>query len=310
MNFFRLKSILVSGWLFFGLGLFLPKAALAATAYLGSDFESVAVGDTVAVSVYLDSEGQYPNTVEGQMVIDPGSEKIEILEISKAGSVLTHWPQSPSLDNSSLITFTGGTPGGFNQSAGLLFKIVFKAKQEGQVKFMPTGFKAYNNDQTSTSINVSASSFTINIVSKTGLSPQDQWLEIISNDNTPPSDLSAIIGQDSALFDGKKFMTIFAKDDQSGLDYFEVKEGDLAAARTGQTYVLLDQTESVPIIISAYDKAGNVSRTLLTPTVKMQSAGYQIWLSWIALIAVVAVVVFIIFSIIKKKKNKKNKFAQ
>lgn len=304
MNLF--KSIVLA--VFFGGVFMLAPKAWAATAYLVPDFQTVAVDDIVAVGIYLDTQGMQPNTIEGQIYIDPGSEKIDIAQLSMAGSVLDFWPQNPSLDNSSLITFTGGTPGGFNQSDGLLFKIVFKAKREGQVVFSPANFKAYNNDANATPLGTTFNPLTINILPKVEGVPQDQWLDVISNDNQPPQGLTATIGQDSRLFDGRKFITILATDDQSGLDYFEVKEGDYEPARTGETYVLLDQTESVPIIISAYDKAGNVSRILLTPTAKVQT-GPKVVLSWVTLIVVIALMMFIIFNIIKKKKNKKSKIA-
>ena len=64
-------------------------------------------------------------------------------------------------------------------------------------------------------------------------------------------------------------MTISATDQQSGIDHFEVAEGNYPAVRTGGTYVLVDQSETTPLLVTAYDKAGNKNSILLHPNKTM-----------------------------------------
>ena len=278
--------------------LFFPKTALAATAYLTSDYETVAIGDTIMVSVAMDTSDKNPNTVEGDILIKSGAENIVIQDFSLAGSVLTNWLKTPSFEEGTKISFMGGVPGGFHQKSGLLFKIIFLAKTEGQVVFVPANIKAYDNDGKATALNVSDTPLTITIGKEKG-GQKNQWLEVVSKDNEPPENLSVAIGRDSSVFEGKKFMTISAVDSQSGIDRFEVAEGNQPAVRTGETYVLRDQSESSPIAVTVYDKAGNKSKILLHPDGRGVAllAGVAI----VSILLALGYVVFKRFALLKKK---------
>ncbi len=245
----------------------LPRPAAAATAFLTADYAAVAVGDTIVVSVAMDTAGRKPNTVEGDILIRSGAGNITVKDFSLADSVFTNWMKTPSLDGDTRISFIGGVPGGFDQKAGLLFRIVFLTKSEGRVEFVPSGVKAFDNDGKATVIDVSATPLAVTIGPKQG-DGKNQWIDIVGKDNDPPHDLSVAIGQDSSVVDGKKFLTISAKDDQSGIDHFEVAEGDRPAIRSGNMYVLRDQRETSPITVTAIDKAGNKARIILNPDIR------------------------------------------
>lgn len=303
MSHFKLKlignKISLAGILFLALFILTPKLALAATAFLTADYSSIAVGDTIIVNLVMDTLDKRPNVVEGNVLIKSGTQNIKITEFSLAGSALTYWPRTPSLESGSKISFTGGTPGGFNQKSGLLFKIVFLAEKEGQVVFLPANIKAYDNDGKATLIEVSNNPLTLTIGSKSGLPPKDQWLEIVSKDNQKPQQLSANFGQDDSVFEGKKFITISAVDNESGIDYYEVKEGNWPTVRSGETYVLIDQKEPSVITVTAYDKAGNHSKILLSPGKLKIGYGKLIIILIISLI--VFYVAFRFLKLIKKK---------
>jgi len=291
----KIKVIFI-GFLSLVIFSFIPNITFAASAYFTSDYSSISVGDTIIVNLMLDPKGKKPNVVEGNVLIKEGSQNIKVSNLSIANSKLTYWPQMPSLDNGSNISFLGGTPGGFN-SAGILFKIIFTANAEGQVTFFPSEIKAYNNDEKSTPLDVSSTGLTISIGSKAGNVSKDQWLDITSADNLPPKDLSAVVGQDASLFDNKKFITIHATDEQSGISYYEVKEGSGSTVRSGDTYVLQDQKQLLDIIVTAYDKSGNYSKIILKPV-----GGKNNYLIWIIVLVIVVLVVYIIFRKLKKKK--------
>ncbi len=303
---FKFKTIgiktLLAEILFLALFLLIPKQTLAATAYLTTDYPLIAVGDTIIVNLAMDPLDKRPNVVEGDVLIKSGSKNIKISELSTAGSVLAYWARNPSLDLDSSISFVGGTPGGFNQKSALLFKIVFLAEKEGQVVFLPANIKAYDNDGKATPIEVSNNSLAINIGPKKDDQPRDQWLEIISKDNQPPQDIAATFGQDDSIFEGKKFITISAIDNQSGIDYYEVAEGNWPAVRSGETYVLLDQSESSVIIITVYDKAGNHSQIILKPGKPQISISY----GKLIIILVVSLIIFYVLLRLFKSIKKKN----
>lgn len=277
----------------------IPNSALAATAYLTADYSSIAVGDTIIVNLIMDTLDKNPNVVEGDVLIKEGAGNIKIIEFSLADSELTHWPRTPSLNSNSKISFIGGTPGGFNQKSGLLFKIVFLAEKEGQVIFLPADIKAYDNDGKATPIKVSNNPLTVNIEPKKDVQSKNQWQEIISKDNRQPQNLTVTVGQDDSMFEGKKFIAISAIDNESGIDYYEVTEGDRSTVRSGDTYVLLDQSESSVITVTVYDKAGNYSKILLRQGKPIIGYGKLI------IILIISLVLFYIairlFKLIKKK---------
>jgi hypothetical protein len=244
-----------------------PRSVWAARAFLATDFSTVAVGDTILISAALDTGDMRLNTVDGSILLQSGVDSIEVKDFSVADSVLTNWLKTPSLEERSKISFIGGTPGGFNQKDALLFKIVFQAKAEGQVIFEPADVKVYGNDGKATSMDVSDTPLKVTIGPRGTASEKNQWQEVISKDNEPPQNVSVAIGRDDSVFDGKKFMTISAIDRQSGIDHFEVAEGNQPAIRTGSTYVLRDQTESTLITVTAFDRAGNKSSIRLSPDV-------------------------------------------
>jgi hypothetical protein len=298
-NLLNIKFLLLGFIVLLTIILF-PNNIFAAHIYAESATSTVMIGDTVIVNVMLDSVGENPNVIDGEIVLKNALKNIDIIEFSRAGSVLTYWPNTPSLETNSKIYFTGGTPGGFNQESALLFKIVFKAEGEGRVSFVPDNIKVYNNDGKATRLSINTSPFEINILPNKGGEFTDEWTEIISNDNKPPKNISAIIGQDSDVFDGKKFISISASDDESGIAYFEVREGNKPVARSGDTYILQNQDELSTITIIAYDKAGNSSKIVIGNN--KNDNGQESNIIFILLV-IVLIYSLIRFIIIIRKKN-------
>jgi hypothetical protein len=251
------------------------------------------------VRLSMDTMEKRPNTVEGTVLLKSGASHIEIQDFSLADSVLTNWLKTPSLDEDSKISFIGGVPGGFNEKRGLLFQIVFTAKTVGQVTFLPTDIRVYDNDGKATPMLVPGTPLTITINPKSPEKEKNQWLDVIANDNNPPQDLAVVFGFDPSSFGGKKFMSISAIDRESGIDYFEVTEGNQPAIRSGMTYVLRDQTESTPITVTAFDKAGNKSSILLHPDTRKNR--YVLWGGITIVLSLLAFVAFRRFKSMRKK---------
>lgn len=285
-----------------------PHLAWAATVYLTNNFDSVAVGDTVIVNVEMDTVQQKPNVVEGNISIKSGAEKIKISKLSVAGSVLTFWPQNPSLDTESLISFNGGVPGGFSGQGSTLFKIVFLAKEEGEIIFLPTNIKVYDNDGKASLVEVTSNPLKINIEAKGVGVAKDQWSEIISTDKQAPQNLTVTVGQDDALFNGKKFLNIYVIDNESGIDYLEVIEGDRPAIRSGENYVFQDQSLKSLVTVKAVDRAGNATVAKYEPQVvkpvaprKVSSISYA---PLILALIILSLAIFGIILVIIKTKHK------
>jgi len=294
----RAHSMLLAGTSLAFVALVFPLHAHAATAFLTADTSSVQVGDTVAVRFLLNTEGEPINAAEGDIAISAEPGAITVTQLTTAGSVLSFWPQTPSLSSTqSTVTFIGGTPGGFNQSDALAFTIVFTAKTPGDITFSPARMSLFANDGNATRVSATLQPFTLTVLPSTGAPTTDVWTSTIASDNTEPKNLTAIFGQDSAAYDGKRFVSISAQDDESGVAYFEVQEGDYPAVRSGNVYVLRDQANTKAVVVTAYDNAGNASRVTATAVAE---ASYS-QLLWTAVIIgiLLAVIIGIIYAIRK-----------
>jgi hypothetical protein len=121
-------------FLFFIL-LFVPAAiARAADAYLflSSGSGTYLAGKEISTRLVVNSGG-IPgiNAAEGQINFDPLSLQVKSLNTDK--SIFELWTSKPKIDNKKgTITFGGGLPGKFKESAGVIMNIIFTPKKSGK----------------------------------------------------------------------------------------------------------------------------------------------------------------------------------
>jgi hypothetical protein len=248
-------------------GFFLmPLAASAATLYMETAPGTVSTGDTIVVKAYLDTDAAPVNALDGS--IDLSGSAFSVKTISLADSTLSLWPTTPALSSDGKsINFTGGLPGGFTGTHLLLFSMVLNATSAGSESFTPTDSHLYLNDGKGTATPVSGTALSIAVTpAQPGSTPNNEWQATLSSDTTPPAPFTISEGQDPSVNDGKKYIFFQTTDTQSGVDHYTVQEGNAAPVPSSMTYVLQDQTTPVTVIVSAYDKAGNVRTSTFTTT--------------------------------------------
>ncbi len=283
-------SILVSVCVFF-----IPRFSDAAT-ITASSTDTIASGDTSIIHVYLDTEGEVINSVDGAVTLsDEHGGNFEIKDLNTTNSVFTLWPNKPSLETGHAIKFIGGTPGGVTGERLLLFKIVLKINQTGIFTITPGTTTAYLNDGVPTPRLVTKETSSIT-VGPPRADAQDKWTEVISNDNTAPFAFTVSLISDPYLYDGKKFVSFETTDSESGISHYEVQEGARTPVRSGTNYILIDQKNNIDITVTAYDKAGNFQVAVLSTREPIN------WLGIIATLFILGIVYFIIKKLRKKKK--------
>lgn len=277
----------------------LPLRASAATIYLETAKNTISVGDTAIVSIKINAQGTTINTVEGNIGFKSSSNSLSVQEFSLANSAFGMWPRTPSLSSDGkVVSFVGGVPGGFNIENATIFKIIVEAKKEGSVTISPQNIVAYANDGKGTKLPVLLGNLVINVVpKKAGAVEHDEWKTTLLNDTTVPEDFIIVAGQNSTIFEGKKFVFFSALDNQSGISYYEVSENGAPAVRSGSTYVLKDQESKVKLEVTAYDKAGNKKIATYESPVEVYK---------IVLISIVGLVVLILVVLVFRKKRKTN----
>jgi hypothetical protein len=121
------------------------------------------VGDTVLVSVDVDSEHVPLNVVEGTISLGASTSTALVTSVQQ-GSAFPLWPRVPVYDaDSNSISFTGGVPGGFNSSNATLFSIILVAKKAGTITLDPTNLSVYKNDGKGTLGTVSGTPLEISV---------------------------------------------------------------------------------------------------------------------------------------------------
>lgn len=149
--------------LFISIFLTAPFFASADTLYLSPAGGSYAAGKTFTVRVYVSSINQSINAVSG--VVTYPQDKLQIVSVSKADSILTLWTEEPSFSNSSgKINFEGVVPNpGYMGSAGSILTINFKAVGQGAATVKFDSGSVLANDGSGTNIlkNVGSASFTL-----------------------------------------------------------------------------------------------------------------------------------------------------
>lgn len=266
--------------------------------------QDVRAQDVFVVTVAADTAGQEINAVDGQLVIGDGvTSNFEVRDISVAGSGFSIWPRKPSLSSDgSVISFTGGVPAPV-KGVVPLFKVVVFARNPGELRIQPRDITMYAADGKGTALIVNAQDRILS-VGLPGSEPKDGWHEVIATDNSAPQPFDITLHQDSSLYDGQKFLSFPAIDQESGIAYYEVVEGGTLPVRSGDQYVLVNQDRLERVVVTAFDAAGNTRVGIFTGKTKV---------NWLAIIFWTIVLFIIsrrknIMKLIKRKRNRAKVF--
>ena len=266
----------------------LPHSVFASIVYIDTNHSEFFVGDTILFSVRVNSENKDINTVEGEVLLNNATNTVSLTGINTGGSQFSLWPTKPiPSENNTNISFVGGSPGGFISKDAIVFNIVLKLQEIGEITLSPNNIGVYLNDGKGTKDAVSVKNLIINVLpKKSDAQSTDDWNTVLSNDKKAPESFEITMGKDPSIFDNRYFISFFTTDAESGVAYYEVKEGERDFARTESPYLLQDQSLQNSIKIKAIDKAGNERLATLQPLRKQTN--YQNLLFWsIIIIALV-----------------------
>lgn len=285
--------------------IFLPCSVFASTVYISANHSEFFVGDTIMFSVRVDSEGKNINTIEGEVLLDYEADAVSLTDINTAGSAFSLWPTKPlPSEHNARVSFVGGSPGGLISKDAVVFNIVLKLQEMGQIALSPDNIEVYLNDGKGTKDEVSAKDFIINILPKiSDARSADDWSAIISNDKIPPESFEINLGKDPSVFDNQYFISFFTTDAESGIAYYEVQEGDRDFVRAESPHLLKDQTLKSLIKVKAVDKTGNERTEELMPSAPAKKP----FPYWIAILILVGAGLILIWWIIRKSKFKYQK---
>lgn len=278
----------------------IPLPSYAFTVYPERNISDMNIGRPTSVKFLIDTDGQEINTLEGSISIPLD---LEISNIDTGGSIFSLWPEKPTFNKvNNEILFTGGSQGGFYGKDLRIFNVTITPKNIGDFDLSSGNLSAYLNDGNGTKINGKLSNFDFKVISDTTNDNVD-----IVKDNNPPNNLIVEIGKDSSLFNNRYFITFNASDSLSGVNRYEIKEGNSSFEKYENNYVIKDQSLNTKIWIKVIDNNGNEFIEKIKPidllNDKYDSKKDNV-IFWVITAIVLLFVFFLIFIFIKKFINK------
>ncbi len=156
------------------------------------------IGQKFTVEIAVNTHGSAINAAEGTVLFP--TDRIKVLSISTAGSILKFWVQDPAFSNTDgTITWSGGLPTpGYAGDSGKLFTVIFQAVNAGSAKVANGNGSILANDGKGTNIYFMGSepTFTIMPATKT-IAPSAQ--KSTSASSKPITHVSSSAAATSAL---------------------------------------------------------------------------------------------------------------
>lgn len=303
---------------------FVADSVSAATLYFDPPRPTLNRGDSVTLSVRLDTDeaaDECINAIDGVITYN---EAINPVDISIGQSIFPIWVEQPVIDKDNrTITFAGGIPNGYcgrvegdPRLTNTLLQIVFRAPgltvggtdvpALGTVTFKPET-RAFLNDGFGTEAQLQTLGAELTLNQVVGSTIVDDWRDVIAADDISPEEFSITLEKDEFAFDKKYYIVFNTTDKQSGISHYEVIEEPVedtrlftfGAATTVWTearspYVLNDQSLKSTIRVRAVDKAGNEYIATLAP----QNASLERWPLWMIATGGGAVVALIVLTLL------------
>jgi hypothetical protein len=158
----RTTKVLVSvGFILVSFGV--CGAAQAANLYLSPANGSYLINKSFSVSVYVSSADKAMNAASG--VVKFAQDKLEVVSVSKTGSIFSLWAQEPAFSNSAgTVSFEGIVLNpGYTGASGKILTINFRTKNAGSASLSFSSGSVLANDGKGTNILQSLGSAAYNI---------------------------------------------------------------------------------------------------------------------------------------------------
>ncbi len=254
------------------------------------------------------------------------SDVVEMVDFSRGSSILSLWVDFPdegdisSINEEGAVSFAGGVPGGYcgalptreeedHTLARITFEVYDEARESARLDFSEAA--AFLHDGQATEIVPDLEGLSLEIIEEKREEAVEEWQKELEADTTLPEPFDVKLSQNPDFFEGKYFIVFSTTDKQTGLDYYEVKEGDGPWRKVDSPYILEDQELTKKIYVKAIDKAGNGRISTLDPRPETRFADFAIRTIKIIMGAVLIIIIYVAWRKIRlkliEKRKRKNK---
>ncbi len=310
---------------------FVVVPAQAATLYLDPANPVINRGDTVMVSLRIDTNEDIEeciNTIDAVILYD---EPLELVDVSRGDSIIPIWVETPVIDNERRqVSLAGGIPNGYcgrilgdPRLTNTIATFVFRAPVPGSgertanIALSPES-STYLNDGLGTRAATQFINSTVVIRDAVSETIVDPWQDAIANDTIAPEEFSITLARDEFAFNQQYYIVFNTTDKQSGLSHYEILEQTPYEAQrftfgaanapwvvaTSSPYVLEDQSLRSIIRVKAVDKAGNEYIATLAP--QNESLPWYWWVGGGVLALLVVIILFwLLRKVLAKRRTQK-----
>ena len=265
----------------------------AATIFFGVQKQQVGIEQQFEVGVFLNTQGQEINAVEGNIQFPANI--LEIEKIRDGGSILLFWIEKPNIEDAQKkgeLFFSGLIPGGYGGQKGYLFSIIFVARQTGPVNITTSNEKILLNDGLGTATQINKAPIILQAVEQ----PVGEEY-VPPYDPDPPEPFEPVITQNSNVFNNQWFLVFATQDKGAGIDHYEIQENrkqkieDRRWDSAESPYLLKDQKLKSFVYVKAVDKAGHEKIAMVAAARPLK--WYEI--RWLWSIIILVLLILLIF---------------
>ncbi len=251
-NYFKVLLVIFSVF-------FITGPVLAAQINLISDIETINVGQKFWLDIMIDPAGEDINALEG--VVNYPHDKLSLVNVNDGNSIINLWIKKPDIKNNQAV-FSGIIPGGFSgvlspfysgAAAGKVISLQFLVTKGGEIKVDLDNLQVLLNNGLGTAINTDVQAFEI--------VPTENIITFSSREEVTdfeaPEAFSFQIVKDKSIFENKYILIFNTQDKGSGIDHYEVQEGQRGFVIAQSPYLLKNQHLDEQIVVKAIDRAGN-----------------------------------------------------
>lgn len=261
-----------------------PVLSQAATLFFDPSVKAATPGDVVVVPIRIAVDKDECVNVASIDLVYPAS-GMSVETIGRGGSIFPIWLDEKIDNTLGVVHFVVGIPGGYcgavagdTGTADTVAKIALQYKSSAPVvlAFASSTQVTLSNGSGDVAPLVTTP---LSVTLATGSTVRNEWLSEVSGDKFPPEQFTPEIMKDTTDGHSPFLLAFTTTDKQSGIDHFTVREEDprefgfhigskvrSVNIPTVSPYVLQDQTLRSRIVVRAYDKAGNMTETILPPT--------------------------------------------
>lgn len=274
----------------------LPSLVFSAELFFNAQNFEVKNGDLFETSLFLNSEDESVNAMEGR--VNFSSDILKLRQIKDGNSIVNFWVEKPYekqdiRDKRQVeVIFSGIIPGGYQKEKGFIFSLIFEAVKEGSGNIDVSNAIVLKNDGLGSKTDLKIKKFPVVVLeNEEGIKSED--LKILSeeinyeNDRNPPEEFKPEVAYLESIGQNKWFVVFSATDKESGVDYYEVKESRKFFPffpnggkwwKTESPYPLKDQKLKSFVYVKAVDKADNARVSSVAPLKLKWYDNYFIWI--------------------------------